>query len=526
MPATPLPFVPQPNRSFRLDGPAFILTTDTVLVAPPAFEATAQFLASRLATSTGWTLPIVATTTGETPRIEFQLADSARATPEGYTLNVSEHLVRITASAPAGAFYGCQTFLQLLPPAIFGADPQPNVTWQAPAAEVEDGPRFGWRGVMVDSSRFFQPLSFLKKYIDVLSQHKINVFHWHLVDDQGWRLEIKKYPRLTEIGSKRRETNRGHSTLKLGGDGVPVEGFYTQDEVRELVAYAAERHVQILPEIEMPGHAQSAIAAYPEYGLLPEAKPVSTVWGIHDTLYNVKPETFAFLEDVLTEVMALFPFEYIHIGGDEAIKPQWENDPATQARIKELGLKDEHELQSWFIRQAEAFLSKNGRKLVGWDEILEGGLAQSATVMSWRGIEGAIESARHGNDAIMCPNPFVYFDHYQSSEPTNDPLTIGGNCPLDKVHGYEPIPTELTAEQASHIIGVQGQLWSEYLPTTSRLEYMSFPRICALAEVGWSARNRPAFPDFLARLTTHLRRLDCQDVRYRAPLEYLSPVER
>jgi hexosaminidase len=514
--------VPQPNQCQRLDGADFKLTADTVIVTTPEFQATAKLLAARIEGATSWQIKIVTTpaaTAGSC--IELRAGPTESENPESYTLKVTEAVATITAGAPAGAYYGVQTLLQLFPAAIFSQALRPDFELTAPAVEISDAPRFRWRGVMVDSSRFFQPIAFLKKYIDLLSQHKINVFHWHLVDDQGWRLEIKKYPKLTEIGSKRRETIRGHGTNAFGGDGVPVEGFYTQDEVRDLVAYAAERHVQILPEIEMPGHAQSSIAAYPELGLLPEAKPVSTIWGIHETLYNVKPETFAFLEDVLTEVMALFPFEYIHIGGDEAIKPQWENDPATQARIKELGLKDEHELQSWFIRQIEGFLTKHGRKLVGWDEILEGGLAKSATVMSWRGIEDAIESARHGNDAIMCPNPFVYFDHYQSNI-ADEPLCIGYHTPLDKVHSYEPIPAELSAEQAKHIIGVQGQVWTEYIATPSRLEYMSFPRVCALAEVAWCPRERQAFPEFLARLTRHLRRLDCQDVRYRAPLEYVK----
>lgn len=514
-----LPLVPQPKRAERLDQPDFVLCAETVINAPAVFAATAQFLAGRLTTCTNWKLALNAAAAKSC--IEFK--ESSTLPAEGYTLRVTTNAVTISAATPAGAFYGVQTLLQLFPPAVYGCQPRPDLPWTVACAEIEDAPRFRWRGVMVDSSRHFQPICFLKKYIDVLSQHKINVFHWHLVDDQGWRLEIKKYPKLTEIGSKRLETNRGDSTLKLGGDGVPVEGFYTQNEVRDLVAYAAERHVQILPEIEMPGHAQSAIAAYPEYGLLPAAKPVSTVWGIHETLYNVKPATFAFLEDVLTEVMALFPFEYLHLGGDEAIKPQWENDPATQARIKELGLKNEHELQSWFIRQIEKFLTQHGRKLVGWDEILEGGLAKTATVMSWRGIKGAIESAKHGNDAIMCPNQYLYFNFNETVSPETEPLAYPLSLPLEKVHAYEPIPTELSPDEARSIIGVQGQLWTEYIPTTSRLEYMSFPRVCALAEVAWSPRERPDFPHFLNRLKTHLRRLDCQDVRYRAPLEYVNP---
>lgn len=522
MPFSPLPLIPQPVHCVRLDQAAFVLTAETTVSAPPELLPSAEFLAARFQTSTHWTLPVNPATvaTGAT-RIAFQLTAEPTAQPESYTLKVTPDQVLIAAPSAAGAFHACQTLLQLFPPAVFDSAPRPDLSWTAPSVEIKDAPRFRWRGVMVDSSRFYQPVSALKQFIDVLAQHKFNVFHWHLVDDQGWRIEIKKYPRLTAIGSKRRETIRGHGSLELGGDGVPVEGYYTQEEIKDLVAYAQARHIDILPEIEMPGHAQAAIAAYPEFGLAAEAPEVSCKWGIHETLFNVKPATFAFLQDVLDEVIALFPFAYLHIGGDEAIKPQWENDPATQARIKELGLKDEHELQSWFIRQIEAYLQSRGRKLVGWDEILEGGLAPSATVMSWRGLEGAIAAARLGNEAIMCPNPYVYFDHYQSGDPAREPLGIGGNTPLEKVHGYEPIPAELTPDQARKIIGVQGQLWSEYLASPGRLEYMAFPRVCALAEVAWSPVGRPAFPDFLGRLTTHLRRLDVQDVRYRAPLEFV-----
>lgn len=518
MSLAPLPLVPQPNRAARLDLPAFTLRAETVINAPATFAATAQFLADRLTTCTGWSF--ARNQANAAACIEFTVAPSLPV--EGYTLRVTTERITLAAATPTGAFYAVQTLLQLFPPAVFDHYPRPDLPWTVTCAEIEDAPRFRWRGVMVDSSRYFQPIAALRKFIDVLAQHKINVFHWHLVDDQGWRIEIKKYPKLTTVGSKRAATPRGHGANNLGGDGVPVEGCYTQDEIRDLVAYAAARHVNILPEIEMPGHAQAAIAAYPEFGLLAEAKPVSCNWGIHETLFNTKPETFTFLADVLAEVAALFPFEYIHIGGDEAIKPQWENDPATQAHLKQLGLKDEHELQSWFIRQAEAILKKLNRKLVGWDEILEGGLAKTATVMSWRGLEGAIESAKHGNDAIMCPNPFVYFDHYQTEDWGTEPLGIGGNSPLAKVHGYEPLPSELTADQAQHIIGVQGQLWSEYFATPSRLEYMAFPRVCALAEIAWCPAQRPDFAHFLTRLKTHLRRLDVQDVRYRAPLEYVQ----
>jgi len=521
---TPLPLVPQPVHAQSLEGTPFLLSPDTVIRADEKLIASAQFLAARFATATNWQIPVLALTdaTHAPTQIEFLLSETNPESHEAYTLKVTTDRITITASQPAGAFYAVQSLSQLFPAAIYDAQPRPDIAWPAQLAEITDAPRFPWRGVMVDSSRYYQPLEFLKKFIDVLSQHKINVFHWHLVDDQGWRIEIKKYPKLTEIGSKRPETIRGHGNNKLEGDGQPIEGFYTQDEIRELVAYAAERHVNILPEIEMPGHAQAAVAAYPELGLLPEAKPVSCIWGIHDTLFNTKPATFDFLKDVLDEVITLFPFEYLHIGGDEAIKPQWENDAGTQAHIKELGLKDEHELQSWFIREIEAYLLTKDRKLVGWDEILEGGLAASATVMSWRGIQGGIEAARLGNDAIMCANPYLYFDYSHDVDGTTEPLAIRHNLSLEKAHSYEPIPDELNEQQASHIVGVQAQMWTEYIATPSRMEYMAFPRICATAEVAWSPRERPDFPHFLNRLTTHLRRLDVQDVRYRAPLEYVK----
>jgi len=521
MPNPRLALIPPPQSCTKPAGSAFKLTAKTVLVTDRPFAPTARLVADRLRNSTSWPFPIVAggARPSGLPVIEFRRASPAIANPEAYTLRVTAKRITITASTPAGAFYGSQTLLQLLPPAIYGETPRPELTWTVPAVEIEDAPRFRWRGVMIDSARFFQPIGYLKKFIDLMAQHKLNVFHWHLVDDQGWRIEIKKYPRLTTIGSKRRETVRGHRTSDLGGDGVPIEGFYTQTEIRELVAYAAARHVQILPEIEMPGHAQAAVAAYPELGLLPQAREVSCTWGIHETLFNTKPKTFAFLQDVLTEVIGLFPFEYLHIGGDEAVKKQWKEDAKTQAHMHVLGLPDEEHLQSWFIRQIEEFLQMNGRRLIGWDEILEGGLAKSATIMSWRGIEGAIAAAKLGNDAIMCANPYLYFDHYQSATPAAEPLAIGGNLPLEKVHSYEPIPAELSPAQERCIIGVQGQLWTEYIPTTSHLEYMAFPRLCALAEVAWSAKDRPSFPNFLGRLCHHLRRLETQDVRYRGPFE-------
>lgn len=517
----PISLIPHPLRLHATGGAPFQLSAAMRIDAPAEFRSEAELLAERLRANTSWSFPVTITSGTAAAAIRFERAASGLPSPESYRLSLTSTSATITAETPAGAFYGSQSLLQLFPPAIYGDIPRPELPWTAPTVEIADEPRFRWRGAMIDSARYFQPISYLKKFIDVMAQHKLNVFHWHFTDDQGWRIEIKQYPKLTAVGSRRRETIRGHRKNELSGNGTPVEGFYTQEEVRDLVAYAARRHVQILPEIELPGHAQAAVAAYPELGVLPQAKEVSCTWGIHETLFNTKPATFVFLENVLREVIGLFPFQYLHIGGDEAVKKQWINDPATQAHRQALGLPDEEHLQSWFIQQIERFLQENGRRLVGWDEILEGGLAKSATVMSWRGIEGAVAAARLGNDAVMCPNPFVYFDLYQSDALDHEPLAIGGHVPLEKVHGYEPVPAELTPAEAKCIIGVQGQLWTEYIATTSRMDFMAFPRTCALAEVAWSPAQRPAFPDFLARLRTHLRRLDVQDVRYRAPLEYL-----
>ena len=517
MSATKLSLIPQPQRCTILDNAAFIVNATTVVVAAGTMVAAATQLALRLRLATGWRLPVVDHSSDQN-QIEFRSATQALPGPEAYTLRVSSSHVLIIASEPAGAFYGGQTFLQLLPPAVYSTTPRPELNWQAPAVEIEDCPRFRWRGVMIDSARHPQPIGYLKKFVEVMAQHKLNVFHWHLVDDQGWRIEIKKYPKLTAVGSKRRETIKGYLTNDLGGDGVPVEGYYSQTDIQDLVSYAAERHVHILPEIEMPGHAQAAVAAYPQLGLLSKSSEVSCTWGIHETLFNTKPATFAFLQDVLTEVIRLFPFEYLHIGGDEAVKKQWQEDAATQAHMQKLGLPDEEHLQSWFIRQIEDFLQKNGRRLVGWDEIIEGGLARSATVMSWRSIEGAIAAAKHGNDAVMCLHESLYFNYYESGVRESEPLSYPGELTLAKVHDCEPIPPGLSSSEAQHIIGVQGQLWTEYIPNTNQLDYMAFPRTCALAEVAWSHSLRPPFSHFTTRLNHHLRRLDMQAVRYRSPL--------
>jgi len=412
-----------------------------------------------------------------------------------------------------------QSIRQLLPPEILREAPVAGTTWAMPAVSVEDVPRFQWRGAHLDAGRHFMPKEFVKKYIDLLALHKLNTFHWHLTDDQGWRLEIKKYPKLTEVGAWRPSTIVGRmnrDTTKATYDNVRHGGFYTQDDAREIVAYAAERHVNVVPEIEMPGHVRAATAAYPQLGLTEQALPVWTNWGVTPYILNADESTVAFMQDVLTEVLDIFPSKFIHVGGDEAAKDIWKTDPRIQARIKELGLKDEHELQSWFIKRMDQFLTAKGRRLIGWDEILEGGLAPGATVMSWRGIQGGIAAAQSGHDVVMAPGKWTYLDHAQSTD-SSEPLSIGGFLPIDTVYSFEPVPAELDSAQARHVLGGQAQLWTEYIPTPKQAEYMAYPRLSALAEVLWSPKERKDYADFRSRLAVHLKRLDALDVNYRRP---------
>jgi hexosaminidase len=438
---------------------------------------------------------------------------------EAYELDVSPAAIVVRAAGAAGAYYGLQSVRQLLPPSVLRNARVKDVAWTVPSVHVADAPRFAWRGAHLDAGRHFMPKEFVKKYIDLLAMHKLNRFHWHLTEDQGWRIEIKKYPRLTDVGSCRTETLVGSyvaDASKRVFDGKPHCGFYTQDDVREIVAYAAERYVTVVPEIEMPGHAQAAIAAYPQLGVRPDtAVSVFGVWGVSEFILNADDSTIRFMQDVLAEVLTLFPGQYIHIGGDEAVKTQWKASPQIQARIKQLGLKDEHELQSWFIRQMDTYLTKQGRRLVGWDEILEGGLAENATVMSWRGTEGGIAAAKAGHDVVMTPGSHTYFDHYQSLDKKAEPLAIGGFLPMDTVYSYEPIPAVLTAAEAKHVLGAQAQVWTEYLQTPKDVEYMLFPRLSAMSEVLWSAKSRKDYGDFTARMRREEQRLQALDVNFR-----------
>lgn len=431
---------------------------------------------------------------------------------EGYHLSVKPDEVRIRASDPQGVFYAVQTLLQLLPPEIFSTKKEESIEWKIPCIEIEDSPRFEYRGMHLDVARHFFGVEEVKKYIDQLAARKMNYFHWHLTEDQGWRIEIKKYPKLTEIGGFRNGTLIGHyNDNPQKYDGKKYGGFYTQEEIKEVVAYAKKKFITVIPEIELPGHAQAAIAAYPELGCTGKQLEVLQKWGISDNVYLPSEATFEFLENVLTEVVELFPSKYIHIGGDECPKTQWKESAFCQNLIKEKGLKDEHGLQSYFIGRIEKFLNSKGRQIIGWDEILEGGLAPNATVMSWRGIEGGIEAAKQKHNVIMTPTSHCYFDYYQSDHP-DEPLAIGGFLPLEKVYNYEPIPEELTEEEAKYIIGTQANVWTEYMPDFKQVEYMIFPRMDAIAEVAWSQKKLRDFDGFIQRMTTQMRRYKMQGI--------------
>ena len=509
--------IPRPVALTRGAG-AFVLTQRTAIVAAPELAALAWQLADALAPATGWRLP-VRTAAAATPAIVLRIDRSlAPLGDEGYRLDVTPRRVTIRAPHAAGVFYGIQTLrLLLLPPEILRAAPVEGMAWMVPVVSVADQPRFPWRGAHLDAGRHFMPKSFVKRYIDLLALHKLNRFHWHLTEDQGWRLEIRRYPRLTQVGGCRSGTLIGrpsNDTLQHRFTTVPHCGFYTQDDVREIVAYAAARFITVVPEIELPGHSQAAIAAYPELGVSGRQLDVWRVWGVSDNILAPTDSTVAFYRNVLEEVLELFPGPWVHIGGDEAVKTQWTGNPAVEARRQQLGVRDMHELQSWFIRQMDQFLTGRGRRLIGWDEILEGGLAPNATVMSWRGMAGGIAAARAGHDVVMTPTSHTYFDYYQTRDVAREAPRIGGFLPLDTVYAFEPVPPGLTAEEARHVLGTQGQLWSEYLPSGRDVEWQAFPRLTALAEVAWSPREARDLADFQRRLLGFQQRLDALDVNY------------
>ncbi len=511
--AADISLIPQPG-SMEVKPGRFLFDPNVVVFCGPGAADEAAKLIDMLAPAMGYSLKTVEQKpAGKSISLTLDKEYSSLG-PEGYRLNIAADAINISAFDAAGLFYGIQTLRQLLPPDIFASSPAPKIKWSVPCADITDKPAFKWRGLHLDVCRHFFPKEFIKKYIDLLALHKMNIFHWHLTEDQGWRIEIKKYPLLTEVGAWRDETLIGSAGVKPWSfDGKRCDGFYTQQDIREIVAYAKGRHITVVPEIEMPGHCQAALAAYPQFGNTGEKIPVMTYWGVSENVFNVEDRTFEFLQDVLTEVMELFDSPFIHIGGDEVPKTQWQKSPDAQAKIKELGLKDEGELQSWFIRRIDKFLAGKGRRLLGWDEILEGGLAPGATVMSWRGQAGGIAAAKAGHDVVMAPGSHLYFDHYQA-DPKGEPLAIGGFTPLEKVYSFNPVPAELDESQAKHILGAQGQVWTEYIRTEKQVEYMAYPRAIALAEVLWTDADRKNYDDFLGRLSGHLRRLDLLDVSY------------
>ncbi len=513
----PVQVIPLPAR-VSLHKTAYRFNTGTPIVyTDPGLRFTADYLHDFILNLTGKPSEVIyrAKVSSGEDILLLTLNDHAEH-PEGYHLSVDK-IIKLTAKEPRGVFYGVQTLSQLL---FAGRNSMGVIT--IPCVDITDHPRFPWRGMHLDVSRHFFDKEFIKKYIDILALHKMNTFHWHLVDDQGWRLEIKKYPRLTEVGAWR--VDKEDIPWNFRPDPQPGEeptlgGFYTQDDIREVVKYAADRFITIVPEIEMPAHVQSALAAYPQFSCRQEPLPVPSggVWPITNIYCAGNDSTFSFLQDILTEVMDLFPSKYVHIGGDEANKTEWKQCSKCQARIFQEGLKDEGELQSYFIRHIENFLNAHNRILIGWDEILEGGLADNATVMSWRGTEGGIHAARMGHDAVMTPGAYCYLDHYQSLDRDIEPYAIGGFTDLLTVYSYEPVPQVLNRREARHILGVQGNVWTEYMYTGSHIEYMALPRLTALSEVQWTSAKLNDERSFLSRLPCFLDLLTNHGINYYVP---------
>ncbi len=498
--------VPQPNSLVEQEG-VFKVTDKTVFIASTEdVKSVIDFFVTKMELSTGYKLLIQ----DEKPSrgyVAVSIDNQLAVNEEGYTFKSHPAGIEIIGKTEKGVFYGLQTLLQLLPAEIESAQLVTDVDWEVPCVEIKDEPRFKWRGMHLDVCRHFVPVDNIKKHLDMLAMFKMNKFHWHLTEDQGWRIEIKKYPLLTEIGSKRME-----------GEGHEYGGIYSQEEVKEIVAYAAERMIEVVPEIELPGHALGALTAYPEFSCTGGPFRVRNIWGVEPDVFCAgKEETFHFLEDVIDEVVALFPSEYFHIGGDECPKDRWKVCKLCQKRMKQEGLADEHELQSYFVQRIEKVLLAHGKKMIGWDEILEGGLAQSAAVMSWRGEAGGIEAANQGHDVVMTPGNWCYLDHYQGDYRV-EPVAIGGYTTLEEAYGYEPVPEQLNPEMAKHVLGTQGNVWTEYMYTPELVEYRVYPRLIALAEVNWTQKNNKNFNDFLTRMDNQFVRMDQHHINYHMPL--------
>ena len=505
--------VPRPEKVTLLKGE--FKATGAPVNCDPAFNDTARkavaAFASQLSMTSGRSSSYAAT-----PGVERAVADGkgkgfyflkdASLGEEAYTIEVGKKALVVRASSHFGVLYAIQTLKQLLPPAIYGKTPK-QAHWFIPCLSIQDAPRFGYRGMHLDCSRHFFSVAEVKRYLDIMAAYKMNRFHWHLTDDQGWRIEIKRFPLLTEIGSVRTGTQIGKD--RNSNDGIPYGGFYTQDQIREVIAYAASLGIEIIPEIDLPGHMLGALAAYPELGCTGGPYEVWRRWGISpQVLCPGKETTFDFLEGVLAEVAELFPSEYIHIGGDECPKTEWQKCPECQALIAALGIKATEEftaeqfLQNYVTARVQTFLAGKGKKIIGWDEILEGQLAPGATVMSWRGVDGGVKAANNGFDAIMTPTTYLYFDYYQSQDKEKSPLAIGGYLPLEKVYSFEPFEG-IDASARKHILGVQANLWTEYIASDEYLEYMLLPRMFALSEIQWCTPENRDYDRFLGDVVNH-----------------------
>lgn len=522
--------IPKPE-SLEIAKGKFLITAKTKISATSDLENEGLYLSSLLSHVAKIDVSFDIASNGN---IELRI-DNTIKEEEGYWLSVTNNKVRISGKTAKSVFYGIQTLRQLLP-VSFESGTNPLTI---PAVTIKDNPRFPYRGMHLDVTRHMFPVDFVKKYIDLIALHKMNTLHWHLTDDQGWRIEIKKYPKLTQIGSKRYGTIKGRLHQETGNDETEYGGYYTQEEVKEIVKYAAQRHISVIPEIELPGHASAAIASYPFLSCFPNEPTVVTnnmgskagkkfqaegnpkivqeTWGVFDDVFCAGNEkTFGFLEDVLAEIIPLFPSEYIHIGGDECPKSNWKRCPACQKRMKDNNLSDEHELQSYFIQRMEKHLNTKGKKIIGWDEILEGGLAPNATVMSWRGEKGGIEAAKQHHNVIMTPGTHCYFDKYQvdKDEQAKEPLTIGGFLSVEKVYGYDPTPDDLSNEEKKYVLGAQGNVWTEYLGSTSLIEYMILPRMSALSEVVWTQKENMDWKDFKFRLNKMKHRYEAMGLNF------------
>lgn len=500
----PTDIIPQPYKITLKNGYFHLNALTRINIRDEEFRPEAEIFSQYFKKFYGFELQIIKENQDLINCINLHFTDSGKT--GFYNLNIQKQMICVYGN-PAGIFYAFQTLKLLLP--LPG-----DKSLRIKNMQIADFPQFSWRGMHLDVCRHFFPKEFIKEYIDILALYKMNTFHWHLTDDQGWRIEIKKYPELTSTGAYRKGTKPGHSSESISNyDTTTYGGFYTQDDIREIVEYARQRHITIVPEIEMPGHALAALASYPVYSCTGGPFSVGTKWGVFEDVFCPKDTTFMFLEDILTEVMELFPGQYIHIGGDEVPKVRWRDCPHCQGLIKARGLKDENELQSYFIQHIDSFLATHGRITIGWDEILEGGLASNAAVMSWRGAQGGIAAAKQHHKVVMTPGGYCYFDHYQG-DPRNEPLAVGGYTTLEKVYSFNPVPYELDSSEKDFILGAQGNVWSEYILNGKQVEYMVIPRICALSEVLWSPVETRNYNAFRKRLVKHFKLLDVYGLNY------------